>query len=186
VALMDGLDLRQVHWVGLSMGGMIGQNIALRQNGRLKSLSLCDTSSQIPAEGRATWNDRIVAVSAGGMTPLADPTMERWFTEPYLASKPPSVEAIRAQFLATPPAGFIGCCHALKVLDYLDQLSSIKLPTLIIVGADDTGTPVSASEAMQAQIANSQLVVLEEAAHLSNIEQADGFTSALLGFLNAQ
>ena len=186
VALMDGLDLRQVHWVGLSMGGMIGQNIALRQNGRLKILSLCDTSSQIPAEGRATWNDRIVAVSAGGMTPLADPTMERWFTEPYLASKPPSVEAIRAQFLATPPAGFIGCCHALKVLDYLDQLSSIKLPTLIIVGADDTGTPVSASEAMQAQIANSQLVVLEEAAHLSNIEQADGFTSALLGFLNAQ
>ncbi|MDP6874109.1 MAG: 3-oxoadipate enol-lactonase [Alphaproteobacteria bacterium] len=186
LALMDGLEMHQVHWVGLSMGGMIGQNLALRQNGRFKSLSLCDTSSQIPAEGRATWNERITAVTAGGMAPLAEPTMERWFTAPYMASKPSSVDAIREQFLATPPAGFIGCCHALKVLDYLDQLDAIDLPTLIIVGADDMGTPVSASEAMRERIPNSQLVVLDDAAHLSNIEQAEGFTNALLGFLNAQ
>ncbi len=186
LALMDGLELDQVHWVGLSMGGMIGQNIALRQNGRFKSLSLCDTSSQIPAEGRATWDERIAAVEAGGMEPLADSTMERWFTDPYLAKKPSSVDAIRAQFLATAPAGFIGCCHALKTLDYLDQLHTIDLPTMIIVGAQDMGTPVAASEAMREQIANSQLVVLDDAAHLANIEQADGFNAALLGFLNAQ
>ncbi|MBT3534980.1 MAG: 3-oxoadipate enol-lactonase [Rhodospirillaceae bacterium] len=186
LALMDGLEMHQVHWVGLSMGGMIGQNIALRQTGRFKSLTLCDTSARMPEEGRNSWRDRIAIVSEQGMEPLADPTMERWFTAPYLEQAPSSVEAIRAQFLATKPAGFIGCCHALRTLDYLDELPAIDIPTMIIVGAQDMGTPVAASEAMQAQIPSSQLVVLEDAAHLSNIEQADGFTSALMGFLNAQ
>jgi 3-oxoadipate enol-lactonase len=186
LALLDGMDLPQVHWVGLSMGGMIGQNLALRQNGRFKSLTLCDTSSQIPVTARSTWDDRIAMATAGGMESLADPTMERWFTAPYLASKPSAVESIREQFLATPAAGFIGCCHALKPLDYLDQLHTIDLPTMIIVGAEDTGTPVSASEAMHGQIANSQMVVLPQAAHLANVEQPEGFTKALMGFLNAQ
>ncbi len=184
LSLMDGMDLAQVHWVGLSMGGMIGQNLALRQNGRLKSLTLCDTAAQIPQSAQATWDERIAAVTAGGMEPLADSTMERWFTAPYLARKPSAVDSIRAQFVATPPAGFIGCCHALKPLDYLDQLHTIDLPTMIIVGAEDTGTPVAASEAMHERIANSQLEILPEAAHLSNIEQAEGFTKALLGFLS--
>ncbi len=186
LALMDGLNLHQVHWVGLSMGGMIGQNIALRQNGRFKSLTLCDTSAQIPEEGRAGWRDRIAIASEQGMEPLADPTMERWFTAPYLAENPSSVDAIRKQFLATAPAGYIGCIHAIKTLDYLDQLHAIDLPTMIIVGADDLGTPVAASEAMQGEIPNAKLAVLKDAAHLSNIEQADAFNAALMGFLNAR
>ena len=186
LALMDGLNFHQVHWVGLSMGGMIGQNIALRQSGRFKSLTLCDTSAQMPEEGRASWRERITMASEQGMEPLADPTMERWFTAAYLAEKPSSVDAIRDQFLATAPAGFIGCCHAIRTLDYLDQLHAIDIPTMIIVGADDMGTPVSASEAMRAEIPGAQLMVLEDAAHLSNIEQADAFNAALMGFLNAQ
>ncbi len=186
LALMDGMDLAQVHWVGLSMGGMIGQNLALRQNGRFKSLTLCDTSSQIPESARATWDERIAIATAAGMAALADSTMERWFTAPYLADKPSSVESIRAQFLATPPAGFIGCCHALKPLDYLDQLHTIDLPTMIIVGAEDMGTPVAASRDMEARIPNSQLAILPQAAHLANVEQAEPFSRALLDFLNAQ
>lgn len=186
MALMDGLGLHKVHWVGLSMGGMIGQNIALREAGRFNSLTLCDTAAYMPPDGQAGWDERIGIVSEQGMEPLADPTMERWFTAGYLAGKPSSVDAIRKQFLATAPAGYMGCCHALKTLDYLEQLPGIITPTMIIVGAEDMGTPVSASEAMQARIPNAQLVVLEEAAHLSNIEQAEGFNAAMMGFLNAQ
>jgi len=186
MALMDGLGLSEVHWVGLSMGGMIGQNIALREPDRFRSLSLCDTSSQIPHDGKVAWEERIAAASEKGMAPLTQPTMERWFTAPYLASEPSSVDSIRKQFLETEPAGFIGCCHAIKSLNYLDQLNKIDIPTLIIVGAEDTGTPVSASEAMKARIPNSQLVVLEQAAHLSNIEQTEAFNGALLSFLNSQ
>ncbi|MFP6709497.1 MAG: 3-oxoadipate enol-lactonase [Alphaproteobacteria bacterium] len=186
MALMDGLGLHKVHWVGLSMGGMIGQNIALREASRFNSLTLCDTAAYMPPDGQASWDERIGIVSEQGMEPLADPTMERWFTAGYLAGKPSSVDAIRKQFLATAPAGYMGCCHALKTLDYLEQLPGIITPTMIIVGAEDMGTPVSASEAMQARIPNAQLVVLEEAAHLSNIEQAEGFNAAMMGFLNAQ
>ena len=186
LALLDGMGIAQVHWVGLSMGGMIGQNLALRQNGRLKSLTLCDTSSQIPEAAQSTWDDRIAIATSGGMEPLADSTMERWFTAPYLAKKPSAVDSIREQFLATPPAGFIGCCHALKTLNYLDQLHTIDVPTMIIVGAEDMGTPVAASEAMHARIPNSQLEILPQAAHLANVEQPELFSRALLGFLNAQ
>jgi len=74
MALLDALEIESAHWVGLSMGGMIGQNLALRQNGRLDSLVLCDTSAQIPAEARSTWDDRIAAADSGGMAPLAEPT----------------------------------------------------------------------------------------------------------------
>lgn len=186
IALMDGLNLAQVHWVGLSMGGMIGQNIALRGGDRFKSLTLCNTSSQIPAAGRATWDQRIAMATGSGMDLLADGTMERWFTPGYLAGKPSSVDAIRKQFLATAPTGFAGCCHALKSLDYLEQLPSIIVPTMIIAGADDMSTPVAASEAMAERIPGSQLVVLEDAAHLSNIEQAETFNAAMMGFLNTQ
>jgi pimeloyl-ACP methyl ester carboxylesterase len=91
---------------------------------------------------------------------------------------------IRAQFLNTPADGFIGCSEAIRRLNYLDQLASIQLPVLIMVGADDPGTPVSASEAMHAQISTSELVVIPSAAHLSNIEQADAFNKALVEFLD--
>ena len=120
------------------------------------------------------------------MAPLAEPTLERWFTADYLGGDPPAVAPIRQQFLDTPPAGFIGCCHALKPLDYLDRLGEIRLPTLIIVGEDDPGTPVAASEAMHERIAGSELAILPSAAHLSNIEQADAFNQALLGFLDGR
>ena len=186
MALLDALEIESAHWVGLSMGGMIGQNLALRQNGRLDSLVLCDTSAQIPAEARSTWDDRLAAADSGGMAPLAEPTLERWFTPDYLGGDPPAVAPIRQQFLDTPPAGFIGCCHALKPLDYLDRLGEIRLPTLIIVGEDDPGTPVAASEAMHERIAGSELAILPSAAHLSNIEQADAFNQALLGFLDGR
>jgi 3-oxoadipate enol-lactonase len=101
----------------------------------------------------------------------------------YLRQNPPEVEMIRRQILGTSVAGYVGCSEAIRRLNNLERLSGIKLPTLIIVGEDDPGTPVSASEAMHARIANSQLVVLPSARHLSNIEQAERFTATLLEFL---
>ena len=91
---------------------------------------------------------------------------------------------IRQQILATPVAGYIGCCEAIRRLQYRERLQQIQLPTLIIVGEEDPGTPVAASEAMHARISGSKLVILPEARHLSNIEQADAFNAALMDFLN--
>ena len=183
IALLDGLDIDRVHWVGLSMGGMIGQGIALYHSGRLESLVLADTAAIIPDAAQPVWQERIDAARKRGMPAVAESTLERWFTPNYLKQNPPAVEQIRQQILATPVAGFIGCSEAIRRLNYLDRLSDIQIPTLIMVGADDPGTPVEASEAMQARIKGSNLVVIPEAAHLSNIEQTEVFSTHLMAHL---
>ena len=184
VGLLDALDIETVHFVGLSMGGMIGQCLALDYTDRLKSLALCDTAAIMPEETHPIWQQRIDAAGQIGMAGQVDETLERWFRPEYLQLNPPEVEMIRGQILATAVAGYVGCCEALRRLNYLDRLSEIKLPTLIMVGEEDPGTPVAASEAMHARISGSKLVVLPAARHLSNIEQADAFNKALMEFLN--
>jgi len=186
VRLMDALDIEKVHWVGLSMGGMVGQSIALNHSDRLLSLALCDTAAIVPEEAQTLWQERIEAVRAQGMQALVESTLERWFTPGYRSGDHPEVELIRRVFLATPVAGFVGCSEAIRKLAYLDRLSEITTPTLIVVGEDDPGTPVAASEAMHKRIPDSRLVVLPSAAHLSNIEQARAFNQTLMDFLLEQ
>jgi 3-oxoadipate enol-lactonase len=183
VGLLDALKIETVHFVGLSMGGMIGQCLALDYSDRLKSLALCDTAAIMPAETQPIWQQRIDAAGETGMAGQVDETLERWFRPEFLQLNPPEVDMIRRQILATPPAGYIGCCEAIRRLNYLERLAAIGLPTLIMVGEEDPGTPVAASEAMHACISGSKLVILPEARHLSNIEQAEAFNAALLDFL---
>jgi len=183
IGLLDALGMDRVHFVGLSMGGMIGQCLVLNHPHRLESLVLCDTASIVPAEAQPVWQERLDKVRKKGMEALSEETMERWFTPAFLKQNPPMVKLIREQILATPVAGYMGCAEAIRRLNYLDRISGIEIPTLIMVGEDDPGTPVSASEAMHARITDSKLVVLPSARHLSNVEQTDPFNAALLKFL---
>jgi len=173
VAVLDALGIDTVHFVGLSIGGMIGQGLALNHADRLKSLTLCDTSAIMPDEAQPILQERIAVARDHGMADQVNGTLERWFTPQYLEKNRPEVEMIRQQVAATPLAGYLGCSEALSGLNYLEQLSGIKLPTLIMVGEEDPGTPVAASEAIHERIAGSQLVILPSARHLSNIEQAE-------------
>jgi len=183
VTLLDALGLDAVHFVGLSMGGMIGQYLALDHGDRLRSVALCDTAAVMPDEVQPIWQGRITAAREKGMQGQVDETLERWFTPDYLKQNPPEAEMIRRQISATPVAGYIGCSEAIRRLDHLKRLSEITLPTLIIVGEEDPGTPVAASEAMHERISGSKLVVLPSARHLSNIEQSGAFNEALMNFL---
>lgn len=183
VALLDALSIEKVYWVGLSMGGMIGQSVALNHPDRLFSLALCDTAAAVPEEAQPLWQERIDAARQKGMSALVDGTMERWFTPPFLKLDLPMVARIRKMFLATSVEGYVGCTEAIRRVKYLDRLVQVKVPTLIIVGEDDQGTPVTAAQAMHKQIAGSRLVILRSARHLSNVEQPEAFNSALLNFL---
>ena len=183
VGLLDALNIEVVHWVGLSMGGMIGQYLALNYADRLRSLVLCDTAAAIPEDGRAMRQERIEIAREKGLEALVEPTLNRWFTPAYRGQNPPQVELIREQFLATSVGGYIGCSEAIMGLNYLERLHEIRTPTLNIVGEDDPGTPVSLSEAIYERIEGSRLVVLKSAAHLSNVEQSEAFNRALIGFL---
>jgi 3-oxoadipate enol-lactonase len=182
-ALLQALGIARTHWVGLSMGGMIGQTLALKAPQLFASLALCDTSSRIPADVQPAWDDRIRVAETQGMEPLVEPTLARWFTEPFRKSRKDVVDRVATMIRSTPAAGYVGCCRAIKVLDLSDRISAIKIPTVIIVGEEDPGTPVAASKVMHDRIAGSKLEILKSAAHLSNMEQPEAFNRALTGFL---
>ncbi len=183
VGLLHALGIERTHFIGLSMGGMIGQAVALTRPEVLDSLVLADTSSRVPPESGPLWDARIATAETQGMAALVDGTIERWFTAPFIARSPEVVDQIRMLIRTTAPQGFAGCSQAIRKLDYADRLGEICVPTMIIVGAEDMGTPVAASEFMHAAIAGSELVVLPSAAHLSNIEQAEKFNEAITSFL---
>ena len=183
LALLKALGIAKTHWVGLSMGGMIGQTLALKAPQAFASLSLCDTSSRVPAEAKAQWADRIKAAETPGMEPLVEPTLARWFTEPYRQSHPQVLERVGGYIRATPVAGFVGCCHAIPQINLTHRLQQITCPALVIVGEQDPGTPVAMAREIHAALPGSELVVIPSAAHLSSIEQQQAFNAALLGFL---
>ena len=183
--LLRTLGIAKTHWVGLSMGGMIGQTLALTSPGLFASLTLADTSSRVPPEARPTWHDRIKTAEAKGMEPLVEPTIERWFTAPFRERRRDVVDRVRAMIRATPVAGYVGCCQAISQLDLTDKISAIALKTLVIVGEDDPGTPVAASRVMHERIKGSRLEIVPAAAHLANVEQPEAFGRALTGFLDS-
>ncbi len=190
IAVMDALSLKSVHWVGLSIGGMIGQGLLLRYPERFLSAALCDTSSAIPSEAMPVWHDRIAKVTADGLISIADATMERWFTSDFLSSSDASdqqaAKNVRAQFTGTADDGYVACCRAIMDLNYTDQLSKIETPVCLIVGEEDIATPVEASQTIHQHISGSELHILENASHIANVEQTEAFDNALLPFLKKQ
>jgi 3-oxoadipate enol-lactonase len=186
LALLKALGIARTHWVGLSMGGMIGQTLALKAPQVFASLSLCDTSSRVPAEAKPQWADRIKTAETLGMEPLVEGTLARWFTEPFRNTRKDVIDKVAAMIRTTPPAGYAGCCAAISQLDLTDKIGAIKIPTIAIVGEDDPGTPVAAHQVITEKIAGSRLEILKSAAHLSNMEQPEAFNRALSGFLSSQ
>ena len=182
-ALLDALGVDDTHYVGLSMGGMIGQTAALKDQSRFRTLSLCDTSSRIPPEARPVWEERIATAREQGMEALVESTIERWFSKGYCERQATEVNKVREMIRTTSIDGYCGCSAAIARLDLTDRISVINRPTLLVVGEEDPGTPVAAHEAIRDQIAGSELIVLPEALHFSNVERQADFNRALVGFL---
>jgi 3-oxoadipate enol-lactonase len=182
-ALLDAVRIERAHFVGLSMGGMIGQSLGLRHPQRLLSLTLANTASRQPVGAEKLWEERIAQARTQGMQALQEGTLSRWFTEAYRTAQPAAMQRIGAMICATPVEGYANCGFAIARINFTDQLKAIRCPTLIVVGEDDPSTPVAMSREIHAAIPGSELVVLQQAAHLSNVEQAAAFNSALLDFL---
>jgi len=183
VALLDALQIDKASFVGISLGGMIGQALALAAPERLDKLVLADTACRYPPAAQAAWPERIRQIEAGGLAPLVDATLERWFTAPWRAAHPETVARIGAIIRATPVAGYVGCCHAIAQLDFHARLPEIRVPTLVLVGEQDAGTPPAMAREIAAGIPGARLAIIPGAAHLCNIEQAETFNRLLLDFL---
>ena len=182
--LLDGLGIAATHFVGLSMGGMIGQVFALKYPAMVQSLVLCDTTSRYPSGAAAVWEERIKTVGAKGMEPMVAPTLERWFTAPFRGRRKDLMDKIGGMIRSTPAAGYIGCCHALPKINVTERLRDVRCPALVIVGEEDPGTPVDMARDIQAALPVAELAVLCRASHLSNVEQPGEFNRVLGGFLD--
>jgi 3-oxoadipate enol-lactonase len=182
--LLSALGIAQTHFVGISMGGMIGQIFALKYPAMLLSLILCSTTSRYPVGIHTAWAERIRTVEAQGMEPMVEAALQRWFTPLFREHRPDIMDRIRTMLQHTPVQGYIGCCHAIPTIDATDRLSEVQCPALIIAGEDDPGTPVAMAQQIYAALPSSELATLRPASHLCNLEQPDEFNRVLLGFLN--
>jgi 3-oxoadipate enol-lactonase len=182
-ALLQALGIARTHFVGLSMGGMIGQTLALARPGSIDRLVLADTGHAQPPEAIAQWQERIRIAESKGMQPLVQPTLERWFTEPFRKGRPAEVQKIAKLIEATPVAGYVGCGHALMKVNLTARLKDIARPVLAIAGEQDVSAP--GTRYLGENIPGAKLVMIPQAAHISNLEQPEAFNRALRDFLSS-
>jgi 3-oxoadipate enol-lactonase len=179
IELIDALQLPRVRFCGLSKGGMVGQWLGVHAPERIERLILCNTSSYMGPP--SSWDARIDVVRSQGMVAIAQAVATRWFTAAFQSMAPSQVERIKNMLLETNPQGYTGCCAAIRDMDMRRLASLISLPALIVAGSDDPATPLEHSMRLASAIAGADLKILH-AAHLSNVEQAEAFTQALLEF----
>ena len=183
-SVLDSHGIEKTHFVGLSLGGMIGQAFALQHPARLQKLILACTSGYYGPEGAAMWNGRVATVTEGGTAALADASMQRFFSDAFRASHPHEVEEIKAKLISTNRKGYVGCSHALAALNFSNELGKIAAPTLVIAGERDVGTPPAMSEALTRGIPNAKMVTLAGAAHLAAVELPGEFNAHVSLFLD--
>lgn len=183
VRLMDALALERVSWVGLSLGGMIGQGLAIAYPDRIEKLVLANTVSRLADEGRAQWRERARVARAKGMEALADLIMTRYFSAEFRRTRPDVVHRFRNDVLRLNANGYAACCEAIASLDYHSQLSRIACPTLAIASdADPAATPAMVKEIADC-IPGATLNTIPDAGHLSVVERPDAFVQIVKAFL---
>jgi len=185
VGLMDHLKIARAHFLGLSMGGMVGQYLGLLHPQRVASLLLVSTSSRVPPEGAALWDERIKAAQEKGMRSQVEGAMQRWVSEAGRRNAA-LVARLSRMIEATPVDGYVGWGGAIRNLNVTDRLKAIRLPTRVIVGALDPATPPAAAEAIHKEIAGSDLVVMPGVSHMLCAEDPPAFHRHVLEFLDRQ
>jgi 3-oxoadipate enol-lactonase len=184
-ALLDSLDIAETHFVGVSMGGLIGMTAALERPERITSLVLCDTTACYGPGVRPMWEDRLRVAETEGMSPsLVGRTMAVWFTENYRVAHHKEVERIATMLRQTDPRGYAAAIRAIAFVDLTERIGAIRRPTLVVVGEEDPGTPPAMARAIHERIAASELLVLPGSMHCAVVEDADAFLGALLDFLS--
>ncbi len=180
---LDVLGIAKVHYIGLSIGGMIGQGFALTYPERLQSMMLCDTHPSSPDDSGGLWDQRKAAVRKGGVKALADGNMDRWFTPEFKGVNPGRWKEIHSTICGTSDAGFLGCAAAIQNFDWLAKLPTIKTPTLVVCGDDDQATPPERNRLIASKIPGARYEDITKARHLPNVERPDQFNPLMMQWL---
>jgi 3-oxoadipate enol-lactonase / 4-carboxymuconolactone decarboxylase len=180
LALLDDLGIDRVAFVGLSLGGAVGQMLALRAPERIERLALCCTSSHFgPPEG---WHERAATVRDGGIEAVAPAVLERWLSP---AAPPALRERLQAMLLSIDPEGYAACCEAIAAHDVRGRLAALRMPVLAIAGSDDPATPPEWLEEIAGEVPGARLHVIDGARHIANVEYPQAFNRVLAPFLRA-
>ena len=180
LAVLDALGVKKTNWCGLSMGGMDGQWLGAHAPDRVEKLVLANTHYHYA--DKAPWADRLRFLEQHQLSDMVAANMERWFTKGFRERAPQAIERMTKMFVATDHAGYMACVAAVRDIDFRASNPTIKAPTLVIVGAQDPATPPAAGETIAKAIPGARLVALD-AAHISNVEQPQAFSKAVLDFL---
>lgn len=178
-ATIAALGLHRPVVVGLSIGGLIGQSLALRHGHKLGGLVLSNTAAKIGDS--AIWTDRIAAIREGGIAAIAAPTMERWFSPAFRAT--PDCDAWRLMLERQDQAGYLACCQAIADADYRDRLGALDMPVLCIGGSLDGSTPPDAMQDLADRIPRARLEIIEGVGHLPCVEAPEDHARLLTGYL---
>jgi 3-oxoadipate enol-lactonase len=183
LAILDAAGARRAHICGLSLGGLTAMWLGVHAPDRVASLVLASTGARI---GNALlWQERIEQVKISGVGALAEAAMGRWFTHAFREAHP-DIVARFYQMLATSPAeGYASCCAAIRDADLRAEIGTIAAPTLVIAGTHDPVTPPADAEAIRARVRGARVSLLD-AAHITNVEQADAFNECAITFITKQ
>jgi len=186
LALMDALRIERVNFCGLSMGGATALGLAQRHPDRVARAIVCDSGCASTPQSAQQWEERITAAQQGGMEPLVEPTIARWFPPDIVAKNPPYLDTVRTMIRTTPVNGFIGCAAALADHDFRSAVANTKPPVLFLAGEKDAGGAVPAAmKGLHQALPGSRYVELAGAGHISNLDDPAGFNRALREFLSA-
>jgi 3-oxoadipate enol-lactonase len=177
VGLLDHLKIERAAFVGISIGGMIGQALGVNHGNRLSGLVLANTTSEPPP--KEMWDERIAQAEKSGVESQVQTTLGRWFTEPYRRANPAVMEWIAGMIRGTPLAGFVGCGRAIQNLGYANHLRKITAPTLVIAADQDLGTTPAMGKTIADRIPQAQLRVIKGASHISAVEKEADFNGLL-------
>jgi len=182
LALLDALEIDLCHVCGLSLGGMLALWLAANHSERVRCAVFADTAARIGSA--ESWQARIDAVQTGGLAAVHETVMARFLSERFRREQPLVTKAVSDTLLATDAEGYLGCCAALRDVHLSERVATIRVASLVIVGALDESTTPAQAEALHALIPASELAVIPGAAHLANIERPEEFTRLLLAFLD--
>jgi len=182
LALMDALHIRRAAFCGLSMGGLTGMWLGVNAPQRFSQIVLANTAAKI---GNADmWNARIDGVMRDGMAPLVDGSLQRWFTPEFAAAADAGLDDLRAVLTQIDPRGYAANCAAVRDADLREAVKTIPVPVLVIAGSADPSTSAELGRELADAIPGARYWELP-AAHLSNREQPERFTEALVDFLGS-
>ena len=177
LGVVDDLGVGRFGFVGLSLGGAIGQVLAARHADRVAAAVLCCT---VPKFGDpAAWTERAALVRSQGMTALEESTRQRWFSDAFRAAQPAEVDRLIGMLTALDADGYASCCEALATFDARSRLGSIDVPVRVVAGSEDPVATADACRALAAAIPGADLVVLPGASHLASAEQPEAFVRAV-------